>query len=54
MLFGELTKGGNVRVKVKNKNLVFEYAKITLLANNEKKGSGKGGRGAGGKKPELV
>ena len=54
LLFGELTKGGNVRVKVKNKDLVFEYAKITLLANNEKKGSGKGGRGAGGKKPELV
>ena len=54
LLFGELTKGGNVRVKVKNKNLVFEYAKITLLANNEKKGSGKGGRGAGGKKAELV
>jgi ATPases with chaperone activity, ATP-binding subunit len=54
LLFGELTKGGNVRVKVKNKDLVFEYAKITLLANNEKKGSGKGDRGAGGKKPELV
>ena len=54
LLFGELTKGGNVRVKVKNKDLVFEYSKITPLTNNEKKRSGRGGRGSKDKKPELV
>ena len=54
LLFGELTKGGNVRVKVINKDLVFEYSKITPLTNNEKKRSGRGGRGSKDKKPELV
>jgi len=54
LLFGELTKGGNVGVKVKNKDLVFEYSKITPLTNNEKKRSGRGGRGSKDKKPELV
>jgi ATP-dependent Clp protease ATP-binding subunit ClpA len=54
LLFGELTKGGNVRVKVKDKNLAFEYSKITLLANNEKKRSGRGGRGSEDKTSELV
>jgi ATP-dependent Clp protease ATP-binding subunit ClpA len=54
LLFGELTKGGNVKVKVKNKLLDFEYSKITPLMDNEKKNSKKGGRSSGGKTSELV
>ncbi|MDC0196122.1 ATP-dependent Clp protease ATP-binding subunit ClpA [Gammaproteobacteria bacterium] len=54
LLFGELTKGGNVKVKVKNKLLDFEYSKIAPLMDNEKKNSKKGGRGSGGKRSELV
>lgn len=54
LLFGELTKGGNVKVKVKDKRLDFEYSKITPLVVSDTKGSRKGGRGSGGKKSELV
>ncbi len=54
LLFGDLTKGGNVQVKVKNKELDFEYSKIAMLTSKEKKRSGKGSRGLDDKKPELV
>jgi ATP-dependent Clp protease ATP-binding subunit ClpA len=54
LLFGDLTKGGNVKVKVKNKELDFEYSKIAMLTSKEKKRSGKGSRGSDDKKPELV
>ncbi len=54
LLFGQLTKGGNVRVKVKDKKLDFVYSKISMITSNEKKRSGKGGDSAGDKTPELV
>ena len=54
LLFGDLTKGGNVQVKVKNKELDFEYSKIAMLTSKEKKRSGKGSRGSDDKRPELV
>ena len=54
LLFGDLTKGGNVQVKVKNKKLDFEYSKIATLTSKEKKRSGKSSRGSDDKRPELV
>jgi ATP-dependent Clp protease ATP-binding subunit ClpA len=54
LLFGNLTKGGNVKVSVKNKELNFLYSKVTASSvSNNRKGSGKGGS-TGGKAPELV
>ena len=54
LLFGELTKGGNVKVKVKDKKLDFEYSKISLITANDKKAQKKRGGGSSGKKSELV
>ena len=54
LLFGDLTKGGNVQVKVKNKKLDFEYSKIATLTSKEKKRPGKSSRGSDDKRPELV
>ena len=54
LLFGDLTKGGNVQVKVKNKKLDFEYSKIAMLTSKEKKRPGKSSRGSDDKRPELV
>ncbi len=54
LLFGELTKGGNIKVKVKDKKLDFEYSKILLITANDKKAPKKRGGGSGGKKSELV
>jgi ATP-dependent Clp protease ATP-binding subunit ClpA len=54
LLFGDLTKGGNVKVKVKNKELDFEYSKIAMLTSKEKKRPGKSSRGSDDKRPELV
>jgi ATP-dependent Clp protease ATP-binding subunit ClpA len=54
LLFGELTKGGNVKVKVNENELKFVYSKITLIAANDKKSPKKSGRGSGSKKSELV
>jgi ATP-dependent Clp protease ATP-binding subunit ClpA len=54
LLFGDLTKGGNVKVKVKDNQLDFEYSKISLMTANDKKAPKKRGGGSGGKKSELV
>ncbi len=54
LLFGDLTKGGNVQVKVKNKKLDFEYSKIATLTSKEKKRPRKSSRGSDDKRPELV
>ena len=54
LLFGDLTKGGNVKVKVKDNQLDFEYSKISLITANDKKAPKKRGGGSGGKKSELV
>ena len=54
LLFGDLTKGGNVQVKVKNKKLDFEYSNIATLTSKEKKRPGKSSRGSDDKRPELV
>jgi ATP-dependent Clp protease ATP-binding subunit ClpA len=57
LLFGELAKGGTVKVMVKDKKLDFEYPKVALPSSDGKgkgKGKGKGGGNAGDKTPELV
>jgi ATP-dependent Clp protease ATP-binding subunit ClpA len=55
LLFGELAKGGTVKVMVKDKKLDFEYPKVALPNSDGKgKGKGKGGGSAGDKTPELV
>jgi len=55
LLFGDLTKGGNVQVDVKNKELSFKYSKIPLPpAKNKRKRQRKHDGGAEDKTSELV
>jgi ATP-dependent Clp protease ATP-binding subunit ClpA len=57
LLFGDLSKGGTVQVKVEDKKLDFEYTKRAVPKRDEKKKrkpSGNGDSSTGDKTPELV